>query len=181
MANWHQLARPHWIVVVAAVLNGCASAATLEGMTVAPADARSEAASAELRDAISIRSVAGGEPTNPLWTSEVGNAEFRAALESSPRNYGLLAEGANGNYTLDATLVDLQQPVFGLDLEVTSTATYHLEAKDAQKQSFDDTVISSYTATPSESFFAGQRLRLANEGAIRENIKEFIRRLETAY
>ena len=181
MSTWPQLARPYWILFVAAALGGCASPATLEGMTVAPPDVRSETVSAELRDAISIRSVTGGEPTNPLWTSEVGNAEFRAALESSLRNYGLLAEAGSGDYALDATLVDLQQPVFGLSLEVTSTATYHLEPKNAPKSSFDDTVITSYTASPSESFFAVQRLRLANEGAIRENIREFIRRLETAY
>jgi len=181
MSNGHRLARPHWIVLVAAVLGGCASPATLEGMTVVPTDIRSATASAELRDAISIRSVAGGEPTNPLWTSEVGNAEFRAALESSLRNYGVLAEDGPGDYALDATLVDLQQPFFGLEMEVTSTATYHLEPKNAQKRAFDDTVITSYTASPSESFFAVQRLRLANEGAIRENIREFIRRLEAAY
>ena len=150
-------------------------------MTVAPADVRSETASAELRNAISIGSVAGGEPTNPLWTSEVGNAEFRAALESSLRNYGILAEGSPGGYVLDATLVNLQQPLFGLAMEVTSTATYHLEAQNSQKTSFDDTVITSYTASPSESFFAVQRLRLANEGAVRENIREFIRRIEAAY
>jgi hypothetical protein len=181
MSNWHRMARQYWIVFLVAVLGGCASPATLEGMTATPADTQPEAASAELRNAISIRSVAGGEPTNPLWTSEVGNAEFRAALESSLKNYQLLAEGGSGDHVLDATLVDLQQPFFGLEMEVTATATYHLEPKNAQKNVFDDTVITSYTASPSESFFAVQRLRLANEGAIRENIREFIRRLEAAY
>ena len=181
MSNRHQMARQHWIVLLVAVIGGCASPATLEGMTVAPAGVRSESASAELRDAISIRSVLGGEPTNPLWTSEVGNAEFRAALEASLRNYGLLAEGGSGDYALDVTLIDLQQPVFGLETKVTSTAAYHLESNNDQKNPFDDTVIASYTARPSESFFGVQRLRLANEGAIRENIREFIRRLEEVY
>jgi hypothetical protein len=170
-----------WVcaVILLATLGGCASAATTEGMTVARAP-QVTALPELLQHSVHVRSVLGGEPTNPLWTSEVGNPEFRQALESSLRNNGLLADGTTGDYALDATLIDVTQPMIGFDLTVTSTVRYIVTPGDGTKM-FDDTVIASYTAGVSESFLGTERLRRANEGSIRENIKTFIERLVTFY
>ncbi|MEM7445696.1 MAG: hypothetical protein AAF414_20410 [Pseudomonadota bacterium] len=49
--------------------------------------------SSPLRGEVEIEEVGCGQETNPLWTSEVGNAEFREALLVSLQNAGLAAVG----------------------------------------------------------------------------------------
>ncbi len=71
-------------------VTGCAQPADPKRMTVTilPSEAPFPAA---LSSAICVRSVTGGEPTNPLWVAKVDNAEFKTALADSLRERGLLA------------------------------------------------------------------------------------------
>ncbi len=176
--SWHRSLLAFCVLLLAA---GCASEASVQGMTVsAPAAAAFETPD-QLEHAISIRSVAGGEETNPMWTSEVGNEEFHAALEASLRNNSLLAQEAPGQFALDAELIDVEQPLFGFDTEVTSTVQYRLDPADENNEPYEDRVTQSYTATTSDSWYGVERLRLANEGSIRTNIQTFIDRLIESY
>jgi hypothetical protein len=164
-----------------ALLAGCAAEASVQGMT-ASAPAYSEFRPPEnLERGISIRLVTGGEETNPMWTSEVGNKEFHAALESSLRNNSLLAEDAPERYALDAHLIDVEQPLMSFDTKVTSTIQYRLDPLDGSEDQYEELVIAPYTAKVSESFFGVERLRLANEGSIKSNIQTFIDRLIAHY
>ena len=163
------------------LLAGCAARASVQGMTVSAPVTPAFEVRDELKRGISIRLVTGGEETNPLWTSEVGNDEFQAALESSLRNNSLLAEQSPGKYALDAHLIDVQQPLIGFDTKVTSTVQYRLDPVDDDEEPYEELVIESYTATVSESWYGVERLRLANEGSIRGNIRTFIERLMGSY
>ena len=130
------------------------------------------------KNALAIARTEGGEETNPLWTSEVGNASFSGALRTSLEQNDLLAANqTSSRFDLFAVLASMTQPLFGLDLRVESSVIYRVIEKKTQMTWFDDAVHASYTATFGDSPLAVQRLRLANEGSIRENVKEFIRRL----
>lgn len=173
---------PGLLLVAALQLSACASPAKVEGMTVTPAAVQTAAMPEAIRQNITLGMISGGEPTNPLWTSEVGNEEFRAAIEASLRSAGALAPaGSAGGYLLEASLIDVQQPIFGLDATVTSTVDYRVSPQGQEGRTFQTVVATPYTARMGEAFFGVQRLRLANEGAIRENIRQFIEQLVAFY
>ncbi|MEM6489548.1 MAG: hypothetical protein AAF677_14975 [Pseudomonadota bacterium] len=118
-----------------------------------------------------------GEETNPLWTSEVDDAGFRAALERSLAVNDLAPAGPQGcRYGLTANLLGVAQPAVGFDLEVTANVNYGVFRYD--RPFYQSTVQTPFTADFSSAFLAVERLRLANEGAIRTNIETFLEELK---
>ena len=165
--------------VLISFLFGCASPARVDKMVSTDAAVTAnEPISKSLRQSIIVTSVSGGEETNPLWTSEIGNEEFKEALIESLKNAGLYNDiNSNGKYELIATLIEIQQPLFGLDLSVVTKARYRLVDKKTREPLLDEEIISSFTATVSDSFLGVERLRLANEGSARANITQLIDKL----
>ena len=159
------------------VLTGCASSAKIDGMTVDEAQARGNTYSSALQDNLQVKEVQGGEETNPLWTSEIGGVEFQGALEQSLGNAGLLSNDENAPYTLRAKLLRVDQPLFGLDFEVTSEVEYSLIDNASGQELFRETLRTPFTAGVGDAFIAVKRLRLANEGSARENIAALLKRL----
>ena len=162
------------ILLCVATLGGCATSATHEAMTVQP---RVDAVvNPKLKGAIRLDAITGGKDTNPLWTSQVDNAGFKKALEDSLAIAGYLVP-ANGTapYTLSAELKELDQPLFGLTFDVKSSVLYKLTGKDTAKEY---PVNVTGTAGVSDAFVAIERLRIANERSIQENIKGLLKALE---
>lgn len=117
--------------------------------------------------------VSGGSETNPLWTAQVSNEDLQTALEASLAAAGYM--GAEGpNMVVTANMVELQQPMVGLDLSVTSRIQYSVTSNG--RVVFNDTVSATGTGTMSDAFAAVERLRIANEKSIKENIKQFLQR-----
>ncbi len=164
------------IAGLAATLTGLAACATPSNpanMTL-PATTGVTASPGDLgyRSVTSV-TVSGGQGTNPLWTSQVSNADFKTALEASLTAAGYM--GTEGRpLRVSASLIDLKQPLVGLDLTVTSRVRYTV-TRDSQTV-FDETVAATGTATMGQSFMATERLRIANEASIRENIRAFLTR-----
>lgn len=161
--------------IAALMLASCASPATVTGMVAAPISQLN--ADSQLRSAVGMGSILGGQETNPLWTSEVGNAEFQEALSQSLAAQGMLAQG-EAQFRLDAELVSVDQPLFGFDSTVTSIVKYTLLEIATDRVAFQETVSESYTATVGDAFVGVRRLRLANEGSIEANISRFIELLK---
>ena len=160
-------------LIVATVLAGCASPAQVDGMMARHIDVTKAAANTQTKNSISINNVSGGNETNPLWVSEVANADFKLALEKSLKDALLLSSAVeDGKYLLEVTLKNLEQPLFGLDLKVTATAEYTLKTKVSGRIIYSKTFVTPFTATFSDSAMAIQRLRIANEGAVRNNIEK---------
>lgn len=164
-----------YIVVFALFLflTGCASPARIEQMSVDGHPAQ-RIAQTPLRNNLAIRDVTGGQETNPMWKSNIGSGEFEQALEASLRTVGLLAERQSGNYVLIAHLEDVDQPVFGLNFTVTAKVNYVILQRSTGKTVFNRTLAVPYTANFGDAFYGGERLKLANEGAIRANITQLI-------
>jgi uncharacterized lipoprotein YbaY len=166
-----------WLVVAA--LAGCASPARIEQMQVDTSLAqRTAAASSPLAGKVAVKDVTGGSSTNPLWMSKISSSDFERALESSLGAAGLLAAvRPAGPYQLTADLIAVDQPFVGLDMTVTVTVTYRLVDRASGKTVYEETIATPHTATVSDAFLGMERLRLANEGAMRANISRLIEKL----
>lgn len=171
------LARLACITVLAA-LAACATPAEPQRMVAAP-EPGSGPFPAALAAGLCIGTVSGGSETNPLWVSQVGNGEFRQALEQSLSMHGLLAGPGACRWQVDANLLGLSQPVIGLDLLVTSHVNYTAGAA-GQPPFLVATVTAPFTATFADHAIAVVRLKLANEGSIRRNIQQFLDQLRAS-
>lgn len=154
-------------------LAGCATPASMEGMTshVVPA---TPIRSKSLLKSVSVKQVQGGESTNPMWMSEVGNQAFKEALINSLQFAHLYSTISESRYHLSANLLELKKPWVGLDLTDTCKIHYQLMDVKTKTMIFNQDITTSYTAKFGDAFFATERLRLANEGAVRTNIKQFV-------
>lgn len=156
------------------LLAACAAPAEPGRMT-AQTVGESAALPPTLRGAFCVGTVTGGERTNPLWTSQVGNDEFRQALNDSLASNGYLG-AAPCRFTVDANMLGLSQPIAGLDMEVTAHVNYRVGAA-GQPPLLQETITSRFTATFSDSPVGVIRLQRANEGAIRASITALLQRL----
>ncbi len=152
----------------AVFLLGCATPTKMQNMVYGGLGAGQKHYDGALKKEVAVLAVAGGEETNPLWTSEISNEEFRSALMKSLADQGLFSE--NGKYQLTANLLYVRQPIFGLDMEVRTQVRYMLKNSENNKVVFDKTILSRYTATVGDTIWATKRVRLANEGSARTNI-----------
>ena len=154
------------LMAVVAYLSGCASGAMTENMTYSGPAKSYESV---LGKNLDVTEVSGGEETNPAWTSEISNDAFGDAVRQSLANQGLFAE--NGRYQLEVIMVEVDQPMFGLNFEVTTHVRYILTDRESGNVVLNETVVAPYTATVGDAFVAIKRLRLANEGSGRKNIE----------
>lgn len=162
-------------MLAVSVLAACSQPARVSQMAVPNMLAPVVAANPELLGAMAVGDVSGGKATNPLWTSQVDNPQFKEALERSLEFNGLLASpGTSPRLVVSATLVELNQPFIGLDFTVTPKVVYRVVQSNGEAELLREELVTPYTADFSSSFIAVERLRLANEGAIRESIKRFL-------
>jgi hypothetical protein len=165
-------------LVALLALAGCAAPARAPEMTVPDRPPESLAASLSNLPSFTVTEVDGGGITNPLWTSEIEAPRFRKALTDSLRARGLLADGQSDRvYDLRVEILDVDQPLFGADLTVATTARYVVVDPADGSLVFDETVTADYTAEFGDAFFGFERLQLANEGSAQANIRKFIESL----
>jgi|TARA_R100000049_G_C1956858_1_gene114438 hypothetical protein len=163
-----------WAVLAALFyLSGCASGAKMGNMVY---DGPNKAYDTVLESNVHVTNVSGGQKTNPAWTSEIDNDAFAGALQQSLRNQGLLA--GDGRYQLEALLLEVDQPVFGLNFEVTTHVKYILTDRESNGSVImNETIVAPFTATVGDAFAAIKRLRLANEGSGKANINGLLEKL----
>jgi hypothetical protein len=161
--------------IMTVMVSACAEPAQVQNIV---ATAPPSTSGSPLEKSMCVKSVTGGEATNPLWTSEVDDAGFRGALEGSLRNAGLAAASASDcKLDVTANLLGLAQPAAGFDMEVIANVNYSVLNSGTDNAYFESTVVTPFTADFSSAFAGVTRLRLANEGAIRTNITEFMNRV----
>lgn len=158
-------------------LAACATPSNPAMMTVAATPALSVSAGQPGYRSVTAVTVSGGQETNPLWTAQVSDTAFRTALEGSLAAAGYM--GSEGPATtIDASLIDLKQPMIGLDFTVTSQVRYSV-VRDGQTV-FDELVAASGTATLGDAFAGVERLKIANEKSVKANIEEFLTRFHAS-
>lgn len=156
-------------LVLTTLLTGCASPTTREGMT--PGDL---VAAKKHPHTVSV-AVTGGQETNPLWKTQVSDTEFAEALSAAitrSKVFSAVVQGKGGKYQLDVVLVSMTQPSFGTSFTVSMEAGWSLRRSDSGAAVWQASVKSKHTATVGDAFVGVERLRLATEGAAKNNIKQ---------
>lgn len=162
-----------FILLCAAALNACATASKPGAMAPTVTEKTIIADASALRENVSVGEIGGGKETNPLWTSQVSSEDFSETLRQAFSAHAMLAT-EKGAYRLDAELQKLKQPLAGFNMTVTSDVKYTLTNVDTGEVVIDEVISTPYTAKTSDAFMGVERLRLANEGSIRENISALI-------
>lgn len=165
----------------AASLAACASSADPHAMVVsappATAAGADKAFPQALAHAMCVRTVTGGETTNPMWVSKVDNDGFKNALSTSLDGAGLSAPASGCSYPIDVNLLGLSQPSMGFDMTVTSHVNYKVYNSGGEPYLLA-TIDAPYTATVKDAFLGVERLKKANEGSIRTSIQMFFDKLK---
>lgn len=160
--------------LVGSLFSGCASPAQPEAMVPTAFNVKSRHLyTTELE-------VSGGKKTNPMWKSDIAGEDFEKAVESAIMKSGVFSSvitTGDADYRLEITLVKTMTPNFGLDLTSTVVTEWRLTDLKSNELVLEEYITSEFTATVGDAFAAIKRLRLANEGSARENIKEGIKRI----
>ena len=157
------------LMTAVVLLAGCAAPAHKENMSAAPV-----ANSKKLPYAIQVET-RGGAATGVMDSSNVSNADLKAAIEESITKSNLfksVVQGRDGDYNLSVTITQLEKPIFGGAFTVTLEAGWSLTKVSDKSVVLRKAIRSSHTAQMSDSFVGVTRLRLALEGAVRSNITQ---------
>jgi hypothetical protein len=156
------------LVACAVALAGCAAPANRDAMTpTAIASAK------KLPYSLSVQT-AGGNQTDAMGSSEISNDDLRAAIEKAVTQSSLFKEivkGKSGDYELSVIVTRLTKPSIGFSFTVEMEAGWSLVKTSDKSVAMRKSVVSTYTASAGAAFAGTTRLRLAVEGAARENIK----------
>jgi len=150
------------LFTLAALLGGCATQATHEAMvpqTIATTNKHAGTVSID---------VSGGSDA----AGKIPNENFKKALAEAidkSQTFSKVIEGSSGSYLLMVAMSNLQQPMFGADFTVKLEAGWTLKRASGETV-WQESILSEHTATMSDSLAGLTRLRLATEGAARNNI-----------
>lgn len=157
-----------------AVLAGCATATTYEGMVPTTIDiGRRHTGTVSL-------AVSGGRETDAMDKPQITDAAFTQALTeaiSKSQMFSRVVRGAGGDYLLTVGITGLDQPSFGFSFTVKMEAGWTLRRVSTGAVVWQQAILSEHTATTSDAFAAVTRLRLATEGAARNNIAQALARI----
>lgn len=163
-----------FLVSVVAFAGGCASGAMSRNMV--PKDL-----TVANRHPYSVLvKVEGGQETSASSGPRISSPEFQSAIVESLMTYGVfktvLSEG-NTDCKLEVAILDLQQPIFGFNMTVTIMTAWKLTNLKDGSTVMSESLSNSYTAAVGDAFAGVTRVRLATEGAARENIRDALKKI----
>jgi hypothetical protein len=175
---FHTSRRATVAMLVLACLGACAKTATYSTMVpdLAGIDASIDLARGPVpsyREAITVAPVSLGNDTSAPWTSQIGSAELQEALVRTLM-VANLARAQNGRFRLEAALLSLERPYAGFAMTVTATIAYRLTETATGAVAYQDTRTSAGTATLDDAALNENRLRIADERAIRANLRKLV-------
>ena len=148
-------------------LTGCASpvshdAMVPHGITVAKHHAKSVAVV-----------TGGGSETNPAWKSQVSDDALKQALVDAikqTKTFSSVVEGKSGDYVLNVTIFNVTQPNMGFSFTVGMEMGWTLTRADTGAVAWQESIKSQHTTSTGEAFAGVTRLKMATEGAARNNV-----------
>ncbi|KPK72076.1 MAG: hypothetical protein AMJ84_04945 [Acidithiobacillales bacterium SM23_46] len=150
-----------------ALLASCATPATFQGMVADRYDvARQHPVSVSVR-------TSGGSETSATGKTQISNNEFAKALTESISKSRVFSRvvPSGGDYLLQVVIVSLEQPTFGGTFTVKMEAGWTLKRSDGTVV-WQEAIRSIHAVSVEEELVGVTRLRVATEGAARENIKK---------
>jgi len=162
------------VLLSSSMLGGCSTPSTALGMTpTAIKTTNKHTQSVAL-------AVSGGKETNSTGKSQISDAAFAEAISNaitSSKVFSSVIKGNGGDTILTVTIFNIDQPSFGLSFTVKMEAGWTLKRANTGAVIWQESIKSEHTATTSDAFVAAERLRLANEGAAKNNIAEALRKI----
>jgi len=158
------------ILIVTAVvgLAACASAPNREAMTVGTPATKGHPYSVSVQ-------TQGGKDTSAMTGSNVSNEDLKAAIESSiiqSKLFKSVVQGKNGDYELTVTVTQITRPLIGVSFTVNMEAGWALTKVSDRTVAMRKVINSSHTATMGDAVVGATRMRMAIEGATRNNIAQ---------
>jgi hypothetical protein len=128
------------------------------------------------RNAITVGSVTLGRDMGTPWTSAVSPDQVQQALVQTLAAAGL-GRPANGRFRLDGMLLMLDRPYAGFAMTVTATIAWRLTDTTNGAMIYDRTFRSLGTATLDDAIDNNNRLRIADQRAVRANLQQLVQDL----
>jgi len=158
------------LIAVAVVgLTGCASPANREAMSTP-----NQSFNKQYSYSVSVSAQGGGE-TGAMDSSNISNEDFKAAIEQSitqSQLFKTVIQGKDGDYELTVSISPLTKPMMGFSFTVDMEAGWSLVKVSDKSVVMRKLIKSSHTATMGDSMVGVTRLRMAVEGAARDNIAQ---------
>lgn len=155
-------------------LAGCASAPSQQAIVV-------DDASLGTRHPYSVSvSTTGGGETTATGYSNISNEDLAAAIEDSitkSRLFAQVIKGDGADYKLSVSLISMSKPMFGFAFTIDMEMAWSLVNARTGAIVMRESIKSSYTAEATDAFAAVTRIRLAVEGAARNNIREGLQKM----
>ncbi len=151
------------------VIVGCASPANKEEMT--PKDL---VVAQKFSSTVQVRTM-GGSETGAMDSSNIADADLKAAIESAIANTQLFSkviQVGDANYLLAVSVTSLTKPAFGLTFTVNLETAWTLTNMATKKVEFRKAITTTGTATFSDAAVAVGRLQMAVERAAQKNISK---------
>ena len=124
--------------------------------------------------------VSGGAETSALGKSQVSDVELQKAVADAitqTKTFSQVVDGKSGDYILTVSLFNLSQPAFGFSFTVATEMGWTLTRASTGEKVWQESIKSEHTVGTGEAFVGVTRLRLATEGAIRNNVRQGLTRL----
>jgi hypothetical protein len=128
------------------------------------------------RNAITVGSVTLGRDVGTPWTSAVGPDQVQQALVQTLAAAGL-GQPANGRFRLDGLLLTLSRPYAGFAMTVTAAIAWRLTDVTNGAVVYDRTLQGLGAATLDDAIDNNNRLRIADQRAIRANLQQLVQDL----
>lgn len=158
-------------------LNGCAFSP--EPINMVPRIETS--AFTKTNKTLKVNMVYGGEKSDPIIKgSKIDNASFMIALTLALEKSNLFTEinpSDNPDIFLSATILSQTQPAIGFNMTASLIVRYVLYDRTGKTEVWRKDIFSEYTAAFGDALIGSTRLKKANEGSVRQNIKFLIEEL----
>jgi hypothetical protein len=149
------------------VLSGCATPVTQD--TLVP---QAQLAAVQHPQSVSVTAT-GGEETSAAGKPQVSTAVLQQAVAAAINQSKVFArtvEGKTGDYALNVSLFSVSQPSFGFSFTVGVEMGWTLTRVDTGAVVWQEAIKSQHTTGTNEAFVGVTRLKIATEGAVRDNI-----------
>jgi hypothetical protein len=156
------------------ILGGCASPVTHDAM-VPPAPV----SAIQHPQSVSVTAT-GGADTSAAGKPQISNTELQQAVAAAINQSKVFAQtvqGKNGDYSLNVSLFNLTQPSFGFSFTVGVEIGWTLTRVDTGAVVWQESIKSEHTTGAGEAFSGVARLKMATEGAVRDNIAKGLGKL----
>ncbi len=129
-------------------------------------------------DSVYIREISGGLDTNPFLVSRISNPDFHKALKDSILESEVFSKlgDSRSNWEIQAEILEQHQPYVNFDTTCFVRIKYSIRKHGEPVQNF--IIEESGSAGLFDSLRPIQRVQIANERAVRANLRTFLQQIE---